>query len=146
MLVCDVLLFMPYDAQAPNDPRSTGESADAHQVSVGMNSNKESLQCHATLTTNVASHTKHQTGSSGTLCYNCHLAPAAQTRSDTKQDKVVFIFNFVDELRQIAPATERETAPLCCPLCHEQVAHKRSLIRVATEHPAVSRSPPACWI
>ena len=33
------------------------------------------------------------------------LAPAAQTRGDTKQDKVVFIFNFFDELRRIAPAT-----------------------------------------
>ncbi len=35
------------------------------------------------------------------------LAPAAQTPSGTKQDKVVFIFNFFDELRRIAPAAER---------------------------------------
>jgi serine/threonine-protein kinase len=35
------------------------------------------------------------------------LALAAQTPSDTKQDKVVFIFNFFDELRRIAPATKR---------------------------------------
>ena len=35
------------------------------------------------------------------------FAPAAQTPRDAKQDKVVFIFNFFDELRQIAPATRR---------------------------------------
>ena len=35
------------------------------------------------------------------------LAPAAQTPSGTKQDKVVFIFNFFDELRRIAPARRR---------------------------------------
>ena len=35
------------------------------------------------------------------------FAPAAQTPRDAQQDKVVFIFNFFDELRQIAPATRR---------------------------------------
>jgi Tol biopolymer transport system component len=35
------------------------------------------------------------------------FAPAAQTPSGTKQDKVVFMFNFFDELRRIAPATKR---------------------------------------
>lgn len=35
------------------------------------------------------------------------VAVAAQTPSGTKQDKVVFIFNFFDELRRIAPATKR---------------------------------------
>ena len=35
------------------------------------------------------------------------LAPAAQTPIGAKQDKVVFIFNFFDELRRIAPATKR---------------------------------------
>ena len=36
------------------------------------------------------------------------VAVPAQTPSDTKQDKVVFIFNFLDELRRIAPATKRQ--------------------------------------
>jgi serine/threonine-protein kinase len=35
------------------------------------------------------------------------LAPAAQTPVGAKLDKVVFIFNFFDELRRIAPATKR---------------------------------------
>ena len=35
------------------------------------------------------------------------LAPAAQTPAGAKQDKVVFIFNFFDELRRIAPGPKR---------------------------------------
>ena len=35
------------------------------------------------------------------------FAPAAQTPDGAKQDKVVFIFNFFDELRRIAPTTTR---------------------------------------
>ena len=35
------------------------------------------------------------------------IAPAAQTPGDAKQDKVVFVFNFFDELRRIAPTTTR---------------------------------------
>ena len=36
------------------------------------------------------------------------VALPVQTPSDTKQDKVVFIFNFLDELRRIAPATKTQ--------------------------------------
>ena len=35
------------------------------------------------------------------------LQPAAQTQAAAKQDKVVFIFNFFDELRRLAPVTRR---------------------------------------
>jgi eukaryotic-like serine/threonine-protein kinase len=35
------------------------------------------------------------------------LAPAAQTSDVTGQKSVVFIFNFFDELRRVAPATKR---------------------------------------
>jgi Tol biopolymer transport system component len=35
------------------------------------------------------------------------LAPAAQTSDVTRQNSVVFIFNFFDELRRVAPATKR---------------------------------------
>lgn len=35
------------------------------------------------------------------------LAPAAQAPIGAKLDKVVFIFDFFDELRRIAPATRR---------------------------------------
>ncbi len=32
------------------------------------------------------------------------LAPVTETQTAAKQDKLVFIFNFFDELRRIAPA------------------------------------------
>ena len=35
------------------------------------------------------------------------LAPVAFPPGGAKQDKVVFIFNFFDELRRIAPAAKR---------------------------------------
>jgi Tol biopolymer transport system component len=35
------------------------------------------------------------------------VAPAAQTRSDSQQDKVVFIFNFFAELQHISPTTRK---------------------------------------
>jgi hypothetical protein len=35
------------------------------------------------------------------------LAALPQTQATVKQDKVVFVFNFFDELRRIAPATKR---------------------------------------
>ena len=35
------------------------------------------------------------------------VAPAAQQRSDSRQDRVVFISSFFDELRKIAPATRK---------------------------------------
>jgi len=35
------------------------------------------------------------------------LAAAADTQSNAVQNKVVFIFNFFEELRRIAPVTKR---------------------------------------
>ena len=35
------------------------------------------------------------------------LAPVTQTPVGAKQDKIVFIVNFFDELRRIAPVTKR---------------------------------------
>jgi hypothetical protein len=34
------------------------------------------------------------------------FAITAQTQTGAKQDKIVFLFNFFDELRRIAPATK----------------------------------------
>jgi cytochrome c552/cytochrome c554/c'-like protein len=55
------------------DPRSIEEWADTHQVSAAMSANEACLQCHATLRANLTSHTKHQTDSAGSSCYNCHM-------------------------------------------------------------------------
>lgn len=55
------------------DPRSIEVWADTHQVSAGMGGNEACLQCHATFRSNLTSHTKHQTDSAGSSCYNCHM-------------------------------------------------------------------------
>lgn len=56
-----------------DDPRSVKEWADTHNVSSGMNSDEACLQCHSTFRTNVSAHTKHQAGSTGSACFNCHM-------------------------------------------------------------------------
>ena len=55
------------------DPRPTGEWAETHQVTPGMEGNGACLTCHAPIGTNLTAHTKHQPGSSGSNCYNCHM-------------------------------------------------------------------------
>ena len=55
------------------DSRPIAEWADTHQVTPGMEGNAACLQCHAALGTNLPEHTKHQAGSTGSECYNCHM-------------------------------------------------------------------------
>ena len=55
------------------DSRPIAEWADTHQVAPGMEGNAACLQCHAALGTNLPEHTKHQVGSTGSECYNCHM-------------------------------------------------------------------------
>ena len=43
------------------------------QLGEGMRSNKACLQCHEDMSAKVPEHTHHQAGSSGSLCYNCHM-------------------------------------------------------------------------
>lgn len=59
--------------QERGDRRSAKEWADTHQVSPGMESNEACLACHAQLRANLTAHTRHQQGSSGSSCYNCHM-------------------------------------------------------------------------
>jgi hypothetical protein len=55
------------------DARPASEWARTHQVSIGMNSNQACVQCHPKFATNLAAHTKHAEGSTGSSCYNCHM-------------------------------------------------------------------------
>jgi hypothetical protein len=55
-----------------DDPRPIPDWADA-QLKSGMDGNAACLQCHASLGTNLSSHTKHAAGSPGSSCYNCHM-------------------------------------------------------------------------
>jgi predicted CXXCH cytochrome family protein len=43
------------------------------QLGQGMDGNQACLQCHTTMATKVQEHTHHRNGSSGSLCYNCHM-------------------------------------------------------------------------
>ena len=58
--------------KSTDDPRSIDEWADTHQLSA-VTGNEACLQCHDTIRRNLASHTHHQTESSGSSCYNCHM-------------------------------------------------------------------------
>ena len=43
------------------------------QLAAGMDGNPACLQCHAEYAANLERHTHHPVGSSGSLCYNCHM-------------------------------------------------------------------------
>lgn len=57
--------------QAKDDPRSRKEWAD-DQLGVGMRGNQACTQCHDPIEFG-PKHTHHGAGSSGSLCYNCHM-------------------------------------------------------------------------
>jgi predicted CXXCH cytochrome family protein len=44
------------------------------QVKAGMNGNQACLQCHQEYEKKLSEHTHHEPNSSGSLCYNCHMA------------------------------------------------------------------------
>jgi predicted CXXCH cytochrome family protein len=52
---------------------SMHESSPTNQVAIGMESNAACVQCHSTLAKDLTQHTHHSAGSSGSLCYNCHM-------------------------------------------------------------------------
>ena len=52
---------------------SMHESSPTNQLAHGMESNLACVQCHKTFDKNVEQHTHHAAGSSGSLCYNCHM-------------------------------------------------------------------------
>lgn len=59
--------------KAPQDPRSIDEWADTYQIAAEMGSQQACLQCHAPIAKDVAAHTNHRIGSTGSACYNCHM-------------------------------------------------------------------------
>ncbi|HEV3214528.1 MAG TPA: ammonia-forming cytochrome c nitrite reductase subunit c552 [Vicinamibacterales bacterium] len=54
------------------DPRPVAQWAPG-QVAAGAEDNAACLQCHAALKDKVPAHTRHQAGSTGSSCYNCHM-------------------------------------------------------------------------
>jgi hypothetical protein len=61
--------------QQTGDGRPVSEWAD-DQLAVGMRSNQACTQCHTELTepATLQKHTRHETASGGSLCYNCHMS------------------------------------------------------------------------
>ncbi len=58
--------------QDADDPRSMRTWAD-EQLEQEMETNDACLQCHPAVGDTLVQHTRHQPGSSGSLCYNCHM-------------------------------------------------------------------------
>jgi hypothetical protein len=54
-------------------PLSTAAWADRHQVGTGMDGNQACVQCHQSIGSGIAAHTRHQPESSGSACQNCHM-------------------------------------------------------------------------
>lgn len=52
---------------------SMHQSEPDDQLARGMESNAACVQCHDSFVRNLEQHTRHQAGSSGSLCYNCHM-------------------------------------------------------------------------
>ena len=59
--------------QPADDPRPVSEWADTHQVAADRTGNDACLQCHEQIGTDLTAHTRHDGGSSGSSCYNCHM-------------------------------------------------------------------------
>ncbi len=59
--------------QPADDPRPVSEWADTHQVAADRTGNDACLQCHEQIGTDLTAHTRHDDGSSGSSCYNCHM-------------------------------------------------------------------------
>jgi len=58
--------------QTSDDRRSLAEWADAQLSPAGID-RSACVQCHRTYGTNVTAHTKHDSNSPGSSCYNCHM-------------------------------------------------------------------------
>lgn len=52
---------------------SMHQSSPTNQLAKSMESNAACLQCHAAFQKDLQRHTHHAPGSSGSLCYNCHM-------------------------------------------------------------------------
>ena len=89
---------------------SMHKSDPVNQVAAGMESNEACFQCHKTFRANLAAHTHHAPDSSGSLCYNCHMART--TYGLLKAIRNHYIEN------PSAEVSARTGRPNGCNLCH----------------------------
>ena len=89
---------------------SMHNSPPVYQVTAGMESNAACVRCHEKIGRNVAGHTHHAAGSSGDLCYNCHMPYTT--------------YGLVKSIRSheiSSPSADVDVAtgrPTACNLCH----------------------------
>jgi hypothetical protein len=98
--------------QGAGDPRPAAAWAD-DQLAPGMDGDEACAQCHGAIAASpatVAAHTRHQAGSSGSRCYNCHMPYTTYGLLKTIRSHTVSVPS-VDE----SVATGR---PNACNLCH----------------------------
>jgi hypothetical protein len=97
--------------QEADDPRPPAEWAN-DQLGAGMHGDRACTQCHATYEAAAAraAHTHHAAGSSGSLCYNCHMPYTTYG-----------LLNAVRSHQVDSPTTRTDTEigrPNACNLCH----------------------------
>ena len=89
---------------------SMHQSDPADQLAVKMDGDHACLQCHSNYQDNIAGHTHHVAGSSGSRCYNCHMPHSTYA-----------LFTAMRSHRVDSPdigASLRSGRPNACNLCH----------------------------
>lgn len=88
---------------------SLHQSEPDDQLARGMQGNRACTQCHAAQGNDLSRHTHHAPSSSGSLCYNCHMAKTSYA-----------LLGAIRSHRIDVPAFDRRTRdrPNACSLCH----------------------------
>lgn len=82
------------------------------QLKNGLLDNKACLQCHTEMESRIEEHTHHAAGSSGSLCYSCHMPRTSFA-----------LLNTIRSHRIMSPRVEKPTTasqPNACNLCHQK--------------------------
>jgi hypothetical protein len=95
--------------KTPGDLREPVEWAD-DQLAPGMRGDAACTQCHEPIEQDIAAHTKHQVGSTGSSCYNCHMPYTTYGLLKTIRSHTVSIPTVAE--------TSELGRPNACNLCH----------------------------
>lgn len=95
--------------QRTSDSRPPREWAD-DQLKFGRNDNAACDGCHAPIAESLAAHTHHEVGSSGSLCYNCHMPNTTTGVQQATRSHTITNPSVVDNLKG--------GRPNACNLCH----------------------------
>lgn len=101
---------------------SLHESEPDDQLARGMRDNQACTQCHPAQGNDVSRHTHHGASSSGSLCYNCHMAKTSYA-----------LLGAIRSHRIDVPAFDLRTRdrPNACSLCHLEQSERWAADRAA---------------